>query len=212
MSARYVVVTGAVGAGATTVSNVILRRWDADPLLEDQIETNNPFFKDAQTDPERWAFSSQAHFLAASVERHARLRALLETTETDFVVEDRTPFEHHGAYVLSAYRLGHLSEREYELLTKLAREIEKQYLIPDLLVYREMTDEQLVERVLTRGRDGESADHGRLSSIHEAFEAFADKWDRSPLTRVPADLDVLDPDGEETLVHSLSTVLGSPKR
>ncbi|WES64100.1 deoxynucleoside kinase [Microbacter sp. GSS18] len=212
MTAKYVVVTGSVGAGATTVANLLLTRWQADALLEGQIEENNPFFKDAQADPHRWAFASQAHFLAASAVRHAELSTILEASESDFVIEDRTPFEHNGAYASSSHELGYISDREYGLLNDLAREIEKQYLLPDLLIYREMTSEQLVERVVNRGRDGESADAERLGAIHRAFEAFIASWDKTPVVRIPASVDVLSADGERTLLGMLAEHLGQPTR
>ncbi len=212
MTAKYVVVTGSVGAGATTVAKLVLRHWQGEGLLEGQIEELNPFFKDAQADPHRWTFASQAHFLAASAARHAALREMLESTSAEFVIEDRTPFEHHGAYTRSAFELGFLSEREFVLLTELANEIEKSYLAPDVLVYREMSDEQLVGRVEARGRDGESADRERLSVIYDAFESFAREWDRSPLVRVPATVDVLAPDGEQFILDALSEHLGPPQR
>lgn len=210
MSARYVVTTGSVGAGATTVAGVIVANWNADSLLEGQIEQLNPFFIDAQQNPARWGFASQAHFLAASAGRHATLGRMLTDTDADFIVEDRTPFEHHGAYSVANYALGSLSEREFVLLEALAREIEKQYKVPDLLIYREMTDKQLIERVLDRGREGEAADAERLRAFHRAFEEFAGSWDRSAIVRVPAELDVKSPEGEAELVELLTPYLGAP--
>lgn len=211
MTAKYIVVTGSVAAGATTVANLILDRWDGTDLLEGQIEQINPFFKDAQEDPHRWSFASQAHFLAASAARHRELRSRLEGA-TGFVVEDRTPFEHHGAYSLSAYESGYLSEREYALLSDLAREIEPGYLVPDVVVYREMTQQQLVERVKSRGREGESDDPKRLAAIHAAFETFIDDWNRSPLVRVPSEVDVFEPEGEAFVVQAVAKYLGPPAR
>lgn len=212
MSARYVVFTGSVAAGASTAAKIALRRWRAAPLLEGQIEENNPFFKDAQQIPERWAFASQAHFLAASADRHRHLADLLKETDEDFVIEDRTPFEHQGAYSRAGMALSHLSTREYELLGELAREIEQGYLVPEVLVYREMTEEQLVERVRLRARDGESDDPVRLHAIHDAFTTFIAEWDKSPVVRVTADTDLLTQSGEDTLITDLSEHLGPPSR
>lgn len=212
MSAAYIVATGSVGAGATTVAEIVIARWGAEDLLEGKIEENNPFFKDAQADPDRWAFASQAHFLAASAARHASLRELREKAAVGIVIEDRTPFEHQGAYSLANHNLGSLSTREFELLAALNREIEKQYEIPSLLIYREMTDTQLVERVSSRARDGEVADYDRLRAVHAAFEEFADAWDKSPLVRVPAGWDLKEPDGEAELVAVLTPYLGEPVR
>lgn len=212
MTARYVVATGSVGAGATTVANIVMSRWNADELLEGQIEKLNPFFIDAQNDPARWGFASQAHFLAASAARHQKLRSRLQDSSADIVIEDRTPFEHHGAYSRANHELKTLSDREYELLTALNREIEKQYEVPGLLIYREMTDEQLLERVISRAREGEAADDVRLRAFHQAFERFADEWDKSNIVRVPADWDLLTPEGRELLVGLLTPHLGEPTR
>lgn len=212
MTARYVVATGSVGAGATTVANIVMGRWNADELLEGQIEKLNPFFIDAQDDPARWGFASQAHFLAASAVRHENLRTRLQDTSADIVIEDRTPFEHHGAYSRANHELKTLSDREYALLTALNREIEKQYEVPALLIYREMTDEQLVDRVIGRGREGEAADAVRLRAFHQAFERFADEWDKSDIVRVPADWDLMTTEGREQLVDLLTPHLGEPVR
>ncbi|OAN38847.1 deoxynucleoside kinase [Microbacterium sp. H83] len=212
MTARYIVATGAVAAGATTVANIVMSRWNADELLEGQIEKLNPFFIDAQNDPARWGFASQAHFLAASAERHEKLRTRLQDTSADIIIEDRTPFEHHGAYSRANHEQKTLSDREFALLAALNREIEKQYEVPALLIYREMTDEQLVERVLSRAREGEAADVVRLRAFHQAFERFADEWDKSAIVRVPADWELMAPEGQEQLVDLLTPHLGEPTR
>lgn len=212
MSARYVVVTGSVAAGATTASELIMENWNAESLLEGQIEENNPFFGDAQADPHRWSFASQAHFLAASGARHTDLKEQMARSEADFIVEDRTPFEHHGAYSRANFELGYLSNREFALLSDLAREIERGYLAPDVFVYREMTDAQLVARVRQRGRVGESDDAERLRVIHRAFESFIGEWDRTPIVRVPADLDLYTEDGTAAVIALLSEHLGSPTK
>jgi deoxyadenosine/deoxycytidine kinase len=206
--AKYVAVTGAVGAGATTLATFIARNWDAETLFEGQIEALNPFFEDAQCDPERWAFASQAHFLAASARRHDDLRLLLTETDKPIVLEDRTPFEHTGVYVQSARSLGHIMERELNVLMELARVVERGYEVPAVLVYREMTEDQLVERVALRNRPSESADFGRLKSVHDAFEAFVSEWDRSPIVRIGHDVDLHVLEGQEEAALVLAPHLG----
>lgn len=203
MNPPYVVTTGAVAAGATTLATTIAERWNAETLLEGQIEVNNPFFADAQADPARWMFHSQADFLAASAKRHAELRAMRASTSAAVILEDRTPFEHHGVYTTSARTMGYLSEREFAVLSDIAASFERDYLTPDLLVYREMTEDQLRERVQSRGRAGESDDFDRLHHILTAFEQFAADWTRSPIVRVAADVDLLTAEGRATLFRQL---------
>ncbi|SDS99294.1 Deoxyadenosine/deoxycytidine kinase [Pseudarthrobacter equi] len=207
---KYIAVTGAVGAGATTLVNFIAEKWKAETLLEGQIEALNPFFQGAQHDPHRWSFASQAHFLAASARRHDDLRQILACTEKPIVLEDRTPFEHTGVYANSAHRLGHILQDEFRVLTELSRVIERSYLVPALLVYREMTDDQLIERVAVRGRQGESTDFARLKSVHDAFKDFISNWQRSPVVRIGHDWDLFSTEGQQRTIDVLSAHLGKP--
>ncbi|KQR19140.1 hypothetical protein ASF79_15840 [Agreia sp. Leaf335] len=185
------------------MANVISDHWSTTTLLEGQIEVDNPFFTDAQQNPERWMFHSQLHFLAASARRHEELRRLLSGSESAIVLEDRTPFEHHGVYSQAAVKAGYLQPREMGLLTEVAQTYEQGYLNPDLLIYREMSTEQLLSRVTSRGRAGETVDFDRLQTILETFEEFISAWDRSDVVRVPADVDLLSPDGQDQLIAQL---------
>lgn len=198
---HYVVFTGSVAAGATTLTTVIQEEWDVETLLEGAIESINPFFQRAQADSTRWGLASQIHFLLSSVDRHRSLRELLYATDGHpVVVEDRTPFEHNGAYVRALRTLGALPADELDLLENVAQLAEEHYFVPDLLVYREMTDAQLTQRVQNRGREGEVDDPVRLQAIKDAFEVFIDGWDRSPSVRIPADLDLVTPEGAQAAI------------
>ena len=79
-----------------------------------------------------------------------------------------------------------------------------------MLIYREMTQEQLTARVQSRARPGESVDIDRLVAIHAAFESFVTTWDRSPVVRIPAHVDVLTEDGLETALAGIATVWEPP--
>lgn len=211
-TAQYIAVTGAIGAGATTLAAFIERNWDSETLLEGKIESVNPFFEDAQRDPVRWSFTSQTHFLAASVRRHDVLRRLLASTDKEFVIEDRTPFEHTGVYARSAHSLGYVKDRELDVLNELSRVVEQQYLAPSVLVYREMTVGQLTERVTERARPGESAEFVRLKSVHDAFETFISEWKHSAVVRIGAATDLHTPDGQDQAIGALAPHIGSPRR
>jgi deoxyadenosine/deoxycytidine kinase len=201
MRRPYLVVTGAIAAGATTLSNAIMDRYDVVPFLEEEIQVSNPFFQGANEGKQRWPFYSQVHFALASVDRHARLSVLLSNGGPTAVVEDRTPFEHDGAYRVAYERLGRLTGEEAQVISAVAREAEKDYLVPDLLVYREMSEEQLVSRVKERNRASESKlDLPLLKEVHRAFEELIVGWDRSRLVRIPSDVDVLTDSGAETAV------------
>lgn len=189
-------VTGAIGAGATTLAQLLIHQLKWAGYLEGPIEQDNPFLGDAYRDFSRWGFHSQTHFLLSSVRRHDALRhALAEmNSAAPVIVEDRTPFEHTGAYLASYEKLGRIPAREASLLRDLTQVLERNYLPPDLLIYREMTPGQLTARVTERGRPGEeAADFELLETVRASFDEFIAGWDRSEKIIVPAEVDVLEP-------------------
>jgi deoxyadenosine/deoxycytidine kinase len=188
----YVVVTGAVAAGASTLADVLIGRLGWEGFLDSSVEDHNRFFADAYRDFSRWGFHSQLHFLTRSAGRHARLQKMLATAGPA-IVEDRTPFEHTGAYLRALEALGRIPTREAELLRATTTIIEGHFVIPDVLVYRQMSPEQLLSRVRQRGRTGEdAADFELFDALRISFDTFVEQWDRGTKIIVPATVDVHD--------------------
>jgi deoxyadenosine/deoxycytidine kinase len=207
--AKYVVVTGAIAAGASTLAEALVERFQWGELLEGEVAVDNPFFKRAYSDSQRWFLASQLHFLSASVERHQHLAAMLQAAgRGQVVVEDRTPFEHMAAYTAAYVGLGRVPADEATLLRRVANVVEARYIEPDLLVYRQMTDGQLASRVRERGRDGEEvADLELLESIRDSFDTMVSRWERSPTLVVPANVDVKDSAQFEALAAEIHRAL-----
>lgn len=193
---RYVAITGAIAAGASTLAHALIRQLEWEPLMEGAIEVNNAFFIDACNDFPRWGFHSQVDFLTRSAERHLQLAGKLhgpEATQANVIVEDRTPFEHTGAYLLAYRRLRWISEREAEVLERLTRVAERNYVVPDLLIYREASLAQLVARTTRRARPGEQQLGSQmLDEVRRSFSEFIEHWDRSPVLTVAATTDLFD--------------------
>lgn len=205
--AKYVVVTGAIAAGASTLSELLVTRYNWGELLEGDVAAENPFFQRVYQHPQRWILSSQLHFLTASVERHRRLAEMLEEAgPEDVILEDRTPFEHTAAYTETYRRLGRVPADEAALLDRTAEIFEQHYLVPDLLVYRQMDHNQLLARVQERGREGESqADIALLDGVRQSFDMMMERWDRCDLLSVHPAVDVKDSAQFEkvaTAIHS----------
>lgn len=78
---RYVAITGAIAAGASTLTHALIRQLGWEPLMEGAIEVNNAFFIDACNDFPRWGFHSQVDFLTRSAERHQQLAGKLHGSE-----------------------------------------------------------------------------------------------------------------------------------
>jgi len=62
-----------------------------------------------------------------------------------------------------------------------------------VLVYRQMSPEQLLSRVRQRGRTGEdAADFELFDALRISFDTFVEQWDRGTKIIVPATVDVHD--------------------
>lgn len=204
---KYVVVTGSIAAGASTLCERLASALGWQTLLEGQIEQSNPFFADYYADQARWAAHNQLHFLAASSRRHATLRARLSEVPTQVIVEDRTPFEHSGVYLKALSRARRIPEREATLVTEISDLLEPAFLVPDLLVYRRLDDTQMQARVQERSRAGESVDLLMLTTIRDTFDEFYDAWALSPKIAVEADEDLKDAQICQRVVRSIAEAL-----
>lgn len=208
---KYVVVTGPIAAGASTLSEQLIIRLGWHGHLEGNVELDNAFFQDAYSDFARWGFANQVHFLLASVRRHKALRNLLidpEPSLPSVVVEDRTPYEHTDAYLTSYETLSRISDREAALLRELTSVLERDYLVPDLLIYRRMSHDQLLNRVQQRNRPGEdAADLDLLETLRQSFDEFIGAWDRSPKLVLAPSVDVLNAETMNALVTQIVNAL-----
>ena len=71
---RYIAVEGPVGAGKTSLAQLLAERTGTDLLLE-QPEAN-PFLASFYQDPERWALATQLFFLFQRVNQLSGLKQL----------------------------------------------------------------------------------------------------------------------------------------
>ena len=68
---RYIAVEGVIGAGKTTLANMLGETLKANVVLE-QFE-ENPFLKDFYRDPDRYAFQTQIFFLLTRYKQQQKL-------------------------------------------------------------------------------------------------------------------------------------------
>lgn len=71
--------------------------------------------------------------------------------------------------------------------------VERHYIVPDLLIFREASLAQLVARTTQRARLGEQQlDSQILDEVRRSFSEFIGNWDRSPVLTVAATADLFD--------------------
>lgn len=181
--ARYIVVEGPIGAGKTSLARRLAERLDARALFE-QPELN-PFLGRFYQDAERWAMSTQLHFL---FQRFDQLGIVAETMEqqqrvvSDFVL-DKDPL--FAALNLAPDELA-LYQRVFDAMKPASPPK------PDLIIYLQAKPETLIERVRRRGLDTERRiTEQYLERVAERYARFFYQYDAAPLFIV--DAEVLNP-------------------
>src|SRR5258706_13718172 len=139
---RYIVVEGVIGAGKTSLANMLAERLQAKLVLE-EVE-DNPFLKDFYKDRERFAFQTQMHFLFSRFQQQRNLRQLelfSERTVSDYLFQKDRIFAGLN-----------LSERELALYDRLGGWLELEIMPPDRVGYLPAGPDRLMRRHPKRGR------------------------------------------------------------
>lgn len=173
----YVAIEGAIGAGTTTLAQLLSEWWTTDLVLE-RFE-DNPFLERFYQDRDRWAFQTQLAFLAS------RFRQQKELAERDLfhdlVISDYT-FDKDRIFARQT-----LAGDELQLYESLFRLMEPTIPTPDLVVYLQSSPDRLMENIAKRDRPYErDMDPDYISGLHEAYNQYFQQYDRSPLLTVHA--------------------------
>ncbi|MBD5801010.1 Deoxyguanosine kinase [Azoarcus sp. Aa7] len=181
--ARYIVVEGPIGAGKTSLARRLAERLDARALFE-QPELN-PFLGRFYQDADRWAMSTQLHFLFQRFDQLGIVAEAMEQQQrvvSDFVL-DKDPL--FAALNLAPDELA-LYQRVFDAMKPASPPK------PDLIIYLQAKPETLVERVRRRGLDTERRiTEQYLERVAERYARFFYQYDAAPLFIV--DAEVLNP-------------------
>ncbi|MGH7297570.1 MAG: deoxynucleoside kinase [Polyangiaceae bacterium] len=175
---RYVAVAGTIGAGKTSLVAWLVKRYELVPFFEPNEQ--NPFLADFYGDMARWAFHSQAFFLAHKLKLHQQLAA----SDRPAVI-DRTIYEDAEIFAKNLHGQGLLSKREWGVYRELYAGICRSLRPPDVLIALTCPLATAKKRIARRGRAMEaSIPDEYLRRLHRLYGRWFESYDLSPVVRI----------------------------
>jgi len=161
---NYISIEGCIGAGKTTLAEMLAKDFNAELILERFAD--NPFLAKFYKDPTHYAFPLEMTFLT---DRYQQLKNLLSKRDlfTDLVIAD------YFIDKCAIFSKNNLQHDEYNLFLKVYDIIADFLPKPDILIYLYNTPENLLKNIAKRGREYEQKIQMEyLSAIQENYLTF----------------------------------------
>ncbi len=161
MNYKFITIEGNIGAGKTTLSQMLQKHFDANLILEQFAD--NPFLPKFYADKDKYSFPLELSFLA---DRFRQLKDMLNTRDlfNQYLISD---------YLFMKSKLFariNLPDDEYKLYETLFDIIYPNLPEPDLLIYLHAPLEKLKENINKRNRDYEqNMDEDYLIQLQNAY-------------------------------------------
>lgn len=164
MKYNFLTIEGNIGAGKTTLANILAKKYNARLVLEEFAD--NPFLARFYENPGQYAFPVELFFMA---ERYKQLKELVHTRE---LFQTVTISDYLFSKSLLFAKIN-LPEEEYRLYQKLFDIIHSQLVQPDLLLFLHVPVGRLQENIRKRNRPYEqSIPDDYLLHIQETYTHY----------------------------------------
>ncbi|HRV92214.1 MAG TPA: deoxynucleoside kinase [Anaerolineae bacterium] len=182
MMKKYsITIAGNMGVGKSTLTQLLAKELNWSPFLE--AVDDNPFLEKFFQDMNRWSFHSQVFFLSRRFRIHREM-----VQHPGSVIQDRSVYEDADIFVRNLYRLGKMSDQEYQLYRDLYDEFVQILPKPDLVVYLKASIPTLIARVQRRGRHFERyISPLYLQQLNELYNAWIEDFTLCPILTIDTD-------------------------
>ena len=177
----YVVISGNIGAGKTSLSQIISKEMGFSVYFEDFH--SNLFLKEYYKDMKRWAFATQMNFLALRYEQLVH-HVLLSKIPA---VLDRSLYEDREVFAKALHEDGLMTDAEWTVYDKMYRLMVDNLPTPNLMIYLEKTVDELLRNIAKRGRDFEKIPREYLESLDKRYKNFYANW-HFPKIKITTDI------------------------
>ena len=195
---RYIVIEGVIGAGKTSLAQLLARRFNGKLVLEEFEE--NPFLSRFYENRKRYAFHTQLSFLAS---RFRQQKALLDRDLFHHVVISDYMFEKDRLFAHL-----NLEGDELQLYETLFWQMHVATPRPDLIVYLQASVDRLMKNIGLRDREYEKQMSRKyIEELNGAYNNYFFHFDRCPLLIINAEhIDfVNNPEDLEELIRQIAS-------
>ena len=178
---KFIVVAGNIGAGKSTLVELLSRELQLTPFYEPVSE--NPYLSDFYDDMKRWAFQSQLFYLTRRLRIH---RQLLDVQGS--VIQDRSVYEDAEIFAKNFFLQGDISERDFGVYQDLYQILVTLLPPPDMIIYLKTSVPVLAERIARRGRDFEAdIPQDYLTRLNGLYESWIANVNQCPVLIISTD-------------------------
>ena len=164
MKHHFIAVEGNIGAGKTTLSQLLSQHYNAKLMLEEFAE--NPFLTKFYENPKQYAFPLELFFLA---ERFKQQQDLIKTAD---LFQSVTISDYLFTKCLLFAKVN-LPEEEYRLYQKMYEVFSQQLTQPDVLIYLHAPVNKLQSNIKKRNRKFEqSIPDEYLFKLQETYTSY----------------------------------------
>lgn len=200
-SNAVITIAGTVGVGKSTMTNALAKALNFRTSFE-KVDTN-PYLDKFYDDFSKWSFHLQIYFLA---ERFKEQKRIFEYGGG--FIQDRSIYEDTGIFAKMHFDKGTMSLTDYETYTNLfdAMVMTPYFPHPDLLIYLEGPIDDIIGRIVERGRPMEQqTDKEYWYEMHNRYENWIDNFNACPVLRLDInDYDLMkNPDTIEIILERI---------
>jgi deoxyadenosine/deoxycytidine kinase len=169
----HVAVAGNIGAGKTILTRILSEKLGWHAFYEKVLE--NPYLEKFYDNMTLYGFQVQIYFLTQRLKIQNEIKLW-----TGSCLQDRTILEDACVFVPTLYKLGFLSQADFNTYNELYTMVQPMFLTPDLILFLKAPVEKLVHNILRRDRVFEQTiDTAYLEELNLAYDTWYHEERRS---------------------------------